>query len=348
MKRSNKLRSHNKRQPRFTCALALLLALALLIVSCSKNSNNTASTTSSGNTSTGSTGNSNKGELKGEANKQGEATEPDKGDFLVKYTPVTSGNQKYIQMNENLQREHALEQIADELNAALSMPEDVTITFRECGEINAKWQPQDRSINMCFELIEYFAETFKDDVKNEQELENAIAGATTFTFFHELGHCLVDVMQLPSTGKEEDAVDQLSTYILVDTGGEEGSRMVLIGAMWFWKGFQKTQQAGVPLEKLYWADEHSMDGARAYNILCWVFGSNPQKYQGLINNPLPESRAVRCPQEYARLSTAWLKLLKPYLKDAGRKALEGNPEAGAQAPTGQPEGGDDEDEHGGH
>lgn len=41
-------------------------------------------------------------------------------------------------------------------------------------------------------------------------------------FYHEVGHALVDVLELPITGKEEDAVDQLSTYVLVEDadGGE--------------------------------------------------------------------------------------------------------------------------------
>jgi len=65
-----------------------------------------------------------------------------------------------------------------------------------------------------------------------------------------------------------------------------------------------------------------MDGQRFYNILCWIFGHNPDKYMGLVNNPLPERRAVRCPQEYTKLATAWLTLLKPYLKDGGAKASQ--------------------------
>ena len=125
--------------------------------------------------------------------------------------------------------------------------------------------------------------------------------------------------------------------------------MVLNGAQWFWNNFQQTQQSGASIERLNWADEHSMDGARTFNIICWAYGSAPEKYQGLVNNPLPEARAVRCPTEYARLSRAWLKLLKPYLKDAGRRALEQQQqlpgtESGGQTEQ-QTEGGD---EHGGH
>jgi hypothetical protein len=33
-------------------------------------------------------------------------------------------------------------------------------------------------------------------------------GAMMFVFFHEFGHMAIDVLKLPSTGPEEDAVDE--------------------------------------------------------------------------------------------------------------------------------------------
>ena len=284
------------------------------------------------------------------ASNQGEATAPDRGNFKVVYTPTD--NPKYAEANENLRRSGELEVIADELNAALSIPEDVTITFKECGEPNAFWSPPTRSINMCYELLEYFGEIFKSTAKSEKELEEMVSGATTFTFFHELGHGLVDILQLPATGKEEDAVDQLSTFVLLTSEGDEGGAAVLSGAQWFWNGFQQTRESGASIERLNWADEHSMDGARAFNIICWTYGSAPERYQGLVNNPLPEARAVRCPTEYARLSRAWLNLLKPHLKDAGKRALEqqqqsggGDQSGGQTGEEGVESGGDEHDGH---
>ncbi|HEX8846131.1 MAG TPA: DUF4344 domain-containing metallopeptidase [Pyrinomonadaceae bacterium] len=326
MKKSSRshLRLSDGRRRQLTIFTALVVAGALLIAGCAKNANTTNTATgSTGNAgSTNSTGPKNREEIKEMADKQGEATAPDKGNFVVLYTPVTSGNEKYLQMEQSIKQERVLEQIVEELNAAIAVPEEVKITFMECGEVNSSWQPSKRTIEMCYELIEYFGDLFKDSVKSQAELEEAVGGAETYVFFHELGHALVDVLNLPSTGKEEDAVDQLSVYILVDSGGDEGEKMALSGAFWWWKRYKQAEEAGIPLQNLNWADEHSMDGARAYNILCWIYGHSPQKYANIVNNPLPEARAVRCPKEYSDLSRAWLTLLKPYLKDGGRKALE--------------------------
>ena len=352
-KANNPLPSRRNRRPAIISTV--LIALSLLIAGCNK-SDKAPFTGEKGKTETsGATaraGKMSQTELKSMANSQGQATAPDGGNFKIVYTPTN--NPKYAEANESLRQSGSLETIADELNAALAIPEDVTITFKECGEVNAYWQPQTRSINMCYELMEYFAQNFKGNAKSEEELEKMVGDATTFTFFHELGHGLVDILQLPATGKEEDAVDQLSTFVLITTDQREGGQTVLNGAQWFWNNFQNTRESGESIEKLNWADEHSMDGARAFNIMCWTYGSDPQRYTGLVNAPLPEARAVRCPSEYNKLSRAWLNLLKPYLKDAGKNALEQQQQqpGGQQAPgqTTEPteEGGGEAEHDGGH
>lgn len=331
MKESS-FRHQRERAGRSAAALALLLAISLLLAGCNKSG---GPALGGGRSEAPQSGVAGKGERKSQAelrsmaDSQGQATEPDRGNFKIIYTPTD--NPKYAEANESLRRSGELESIADELNAALSIPEDVGITFKECGEINAFWSPPSRTINMCYELMEYFAQTFRGNAQTEEELERIVSDATTFTFFHELGHGLVDILQLPATGKEEDAVDQLSTFVLLTTDQREGGRTVLSGAQWFWNNFQETRESGTNIEKLNWADEHSMDGARAFNIMCWTYGSDPQRFSGLVNDPLPEARAVRCPTEYTKLSRAWLKLLKPYLKDAGRRALEQQQQGGEQA-----------------
>jgi hypothetical protein len=52
-------------------------------------------------------------------------------------------------------------------------------------------------------------------------------------------------------------------------------------------------------------NEHSLDDQRTYNLACWALGANSEiggrtaQFVGL-----PESRAVRCPDEYAVLNGA--------------------------------------------
>ena len=45
-------------------------------------------------------------------------------------------------------------------------------------------------------------------------------------------------------------------------------------------------------------------------MVCLVYGSDPDKYAGLVGaDGLPEARAVRCPAEYAQVEKAFDRLL---------------------------------------
>lgn len=341
---------------KFLITLAIALCAAVLVSGCKKSGNTGNDNSAVINTENPGQANvdmSSAEVIKGMANEQGQATQPDKGNFSVEYSAVQ--NPEFAQINEQFRQQRMLESIADDLNASIAIPENVVITFKECGQPNAFWNPRDRQIVMCYELMAQMTEDFKAVAKTQEQLGEMVGGALTFAFIHELGHCLIDVLKLPSTGREEDAVDQLSTFVLIGLKGEEGERMAISGAISWGIQYEKIKQSGKTAADLdmLWADEHSMDGQRFYNILCWVFGHNPNKYMALVNDPLPEARAVRCPAEYSRLANAWLNLLKPYLKDGGAKAsahtepMMGNPGGGNTQPS-QPTQPSSPGGHGGH
>jgi hypothetical protein len=58
-----------------------------------------------------------------------------------------------------------------------------------------------------------------------------------------------------------------------------------------------------------------LDDQRSYNIACWALGANPQlggetaQFVGL-----PDSRAARCPSEYAALNAAMRNHFFKYIK----------------------------------
>lgn len=233
----------------------------------------------------------------------------DKGDFKVVYERPK--NATYVELQKNLQTSGVLESIAEDLNKTFALPYDITLSFDECGEANAFYDPATHKISICYELVEDLAEAFSKDGLEGEDLENAIGGATIFIFYHELGHALIDVLDLPVTGKEEDAVDQLSTYILAD-GTDEGESMALSGARYFYISSKDAD----PNDDLAMWDEHSLDQQRFYNILCWVYGQNEEKYSSLVSDGiLPEERGERCGDEYAKIDKSWSTLLAPYIKE---------------------------------
>lgn len=242
----------------------------------------------------------------------------DRGDFKVVYGTVKDPDYKELQQ---IFKDTALfEETVKALNETLALPADVTVTLRECGEVNAFYEPDSHRISMCYELVSAFTEMFLAGVETEEEAEAAgvsVAGATLFIFFHEAGHALIDLYDLPITGKEEDAVDQLATLILLEAG-EDGENAALDGASSFISEEEEEDAAGDEegeLEDLAFWDEHSLDEQRFYNIVCWIYGKNPEGYAYLVEDEtLPAPRAESCPGEYERMSKAWDTLLEPYVK----------------------------------
>lgn len=339
-------RLHRKR---FLTTALLLSIVLLLSVGCSR----TEYTSGSKNTTTITTSPDNapptpaeSGDVKSRADTQGLATSPDKGNFTVLYQDPQ--NPKYVEMNEHYKREKLLEGVADDLNASVSIPESVSITFKECGDVNAYWNPRDRQIVMCFEFIDDTANKFRQVVTDQKEFEDAVGGAVAFAFIHEVGHCLIDVLDLPATGREEDSVDQLATYVLIDSG-DDGEKMALNGARMWGLWFNEKGGTSQTADAINWADEHSLDAQRFYNIICWVFGHNPDKWRNLVNDPLPENRAVRCPTEYGKMAKAWTHLLTPYMKNGTKNTQpQGTTAQSETEPTVPTETGQGHDAPGGH
>lgn len=233
----------------------------------------------------------------------------DTGDFVVRYAKTR--DEGYGELRAAFEESRLLEETVEALNGELALPSDVPVVLRECGEVNASYDPEEGEISLCYELVEHFSEIFMADAQTDEEQEEAgtsVASATVFTFFHEMGHALIDIYDLPVTGREEDAVDQLAVMILLQAG-EEGENAAIDGANSF-VGEEEEE-----MDDLSFWDEHSLDEQRFYNILCWVYGKDPEGYQYLVDDEtLPADRAERCPAEYDRMSRAWVSLLSPYSK----------------------------------
>jgi hypothetical protein len=238
----------------------------------------------------------------------GAAKSEDKGDFKVARREPDEDGLSAEERAELDDEEKSLEEAAAELNKAFSLPHDILIGFDECEEPNAFYDPEKKEVVVCYQLVEDLYESYRGEYKSDEEIEEVVGNATTFVFFHEVGHALIDAYDLPVTGREEDAVDQLSVLVLAD-GSEEGDRTVLDAARTF------SRATDAELDELAFADEHSLDRQRFYNIICLLYGQNRQKFASLVEDgTLPEGRAERCGDEYARAQKAWDALLAPYVK----------------------------------
>lgn len=227
----------------------------------------------------------------------------DEGDLVLDY--VEPQDADYDEIYQILSGNTFYEDLLSELNTTFALPTDVWVSFDECGEENAFYDPETATITVCYELIKYYADSAHAEYQEDYAQEVIYAGF--FTFFHELGHALVDQYQLPVVGREEDAVDGFATVLMLQAEEEDA---VLAGMEQFdLDATYEAEQEELPL----W-DEHSLSEQRVYNVSCLIYGSDPDGYADFIESGwLPEERADGCEAEYAQASNSWDTLLAPYL-----------------------------------
>jgi predicted house-cleaning noncanonical NTP pyrophosphatase (MazG superfamily) len=224
--------------------------------------------------------------------------------FYAEYPKVSDAD--FREWRQSFREDRVLEELADSLNGVIELPTRVALRFEECGEANAFYDPEQQRVSLCYELAEDVMNVFED--RTEEEIGDLAAGTMLFFLGHEVGHALTHVLELPITGREEDAVDQLAVLLLSD--GSEESEAALIATA---ETFAAWSEAAEVDESVF-ADEHSLDLQRLYNILCWSYGRDPEAYADLVDEDLlPEARAERCGEEFEQLDRAWGTLLEDYL-----------------------------------
>jgi hypothetical protein len=233
----------------------------------------------------------------------------DEGDFIVEHLDIETP--RYKEIDRQVKDAKLLEGAADKLNQALILPRDITLRTKDCKEINAFYDANDRSVTMCYELMEHFYRTFKSGGASDDQAYTKMNDAVRFVFLHEIAHALIDQYKLPVAGNEEDAADRCSAYINLKELGEEGVRAVYAAA----DAFAIESKQG-DNSKRSLADEHLLREQRFYNSLCMIYGSNPDKHGKIVNDGyLPKERAVRCRGEYQKAVDSWISLLEPWRKN---------------------------------
>jgi hypothetical protein len=230
-----------------------------------------------------------------------------RGRFIPVYSSIR--NPSFRSFDQAMRREKRLELIAKNLNSVLKLPTDIRLSLRDCGQPNAFYDPRIKTITMCYEFMQLFYDIFVKMGYKPAQARSMMYGATVFFAYHELGHALIDVYDLPAVGREEDAVDQLSLAILMEDLSDEGTIAALAGIA----VFKKLSANETPTPRSF-ADEHSLSSVRYYNIACWMYGRDTRKFATFATGGLlPPGRAVRCRSEYSKLSRAWNRLLNPWL-----------------------------------
>ena len=98
-------------------------------------------------------------------------------------------------------------------------------------------------------------------------------------FLHEAGHATFAALRIPIFGREEDAADLFSAYIMLKFDREEARRLIL-GSAYQYKG--DLSSPTVMVEQQKFADEHGTPAQRFFNLLCVAYGADPKYLQTLL------------------------------------------------------------------
>jgi hypothetical protein len=141
------------------------------------------------------------------------------------------------------------------------------------------------------------------------------------TFYHELGHAMIDQLQLAVLGREEDAADTLSALLIHDVWDENSATSLVYDTAHAFRFYAAEAEAN-GAETPFW-DEHSLDLQRYYNLVCLFYGANPDVRRDVADElELPQERAEACPEEYQLAADSWGAMLEDLAPVAGSKGLQ--------------------------
>jgi hypothetical protein len=192
------------------------------------------------------------------------------------------------------------------LTELFRLPTDVTITLASCGRIDAFYSPGQQRIYLCDELLTHFAQVFAPP----EGSATAVRDVTLFTFLHIVGHALIQVLDLPVTGSDEEAADEVGAVFLV-VGEAEDEQAVLAGSRVLFQHSRLLEPAQtVP----FWA-LHPWTVQRYVHLRCLLYGSNPTRHAALLDDGgLSAALAEQCPETWQRQEQHWHTLLASHLR----------------------------------
>lgn len=225
------------------------------------------------------------------------------GKLTISYADnINEEHQHYVAM---LQEAKTLEDMLQFIDESVPLKHDVDVIIG--AEDGPLYDPNDESIWMPTEFFAEIEQRFFDAelIDKHGDASQAVLDVTLHTLIHEVGHAFIAQHDIPTLGKEEDAVDNLANVLLLEYL-EDGDVVALNAASMFALEDGDIDTFG---EEDYWG-VHSLDIQRYYAIICHVYGALPDENVALIDNgELSEEKGEQCEADYEVISSDWLEVL---------------------------------------
>jgi hypothetical protein len=227
---------------------------------------------------------------------------------LVDIAYVQPTNPAFRPIYDRLVKLQVLEELRQFL-APLRLPRKLTVRVEQCGAATRPFKPQGPAV-ICYEMIDQI-EKFAAKA-NENSREIVVVGTFVQAVFHEIAHAIFDILQAPVWGREEDAADRLTAFMMLQFG-EAPARKTIGGTATFFALSNRTWTGSA------FANVAAPEAQRYFNFLCIAYGGAPKSFEYLVKAEkdkaalLPEDRARRCPGEYAQVRKAFNLRIMPYV-----------------------------------
>jgi Putative metallopeptidase len=217
---------------------------------------------------------------------------------------------KHIAIREAMQARRILE-AAGELLSAFRLPRELTLEVRGCNGRETAWYANDRAV-FCYEYVELIQRhSPKVATPGGVTRNDAMVGAVLDTILHEAGHGVIEQLDIPVLGREEDAADFFSIYLMLQFAPDDARR--LIEGIAFNMGSEGREDLAEKVRPQMYAGPHAMNAQRHYNVLCLAYGANPALFGDALPAGLPTWRARYCGDEWSLLKRAFDRLVLPHV-----------------------------------
>lgn len=153
-------------------------------------------------------------------------------------------------------------------------------------------------------------------------VDEFVLGASTAFMLHEVGHLIINELEIPILAREEDAADTIATLTLLIQDEEDDARAAryLQAFVTNWFLFGESEYGEIADD--YMADEHSLNRQRAFAAVCLAHGSgHPGFTEHAERHGLSEGRMAKCEREFESAMRSFAQLLTPHLLDEGAEQV---------------------------
>ena len=209
----------------------------------------------------------------------------------------------FVAMQQMFSQQDVLAAMVEPLNEHFPVSRDVTVELAECGREGAFYDAERPAVQLCYELLLALADRLM--AEDEEDGEDVFVGAFGLVLLHQVGHAMIDLLDLPVSVPVEEAADQLTVLMAAFAEGELDSMA---------EGAINLSAMGIDWENPG-SGQAALGGPRMQTLLCLLYGTDPEGYAWLVEDAfLTSSRAEGCEEEYQQMEAEWLQMLSEHVQ----------------------------------